>query len=486
MRVLSFFKQAVAGLCLAGIMASCDKEQPVANNPEVNFHSSIGSLLKVSGSDGTMWDAGDAIGIFMKSAGEPLSSSTIAGNASNKKYATTGGTVVTFVPENGGISFPNSGNVDFIAYYPYQVGLNANLDWNVDVADQSSQKDLIVLYSNDATGKNAQNTNVGLGFKHVMSKFVMTVGSELGESLNGLKIEFDGVHTQSVFSIADGSLTDDPSSKGTVEALTASNGALSEAVLLPAADLTGAKIKFTLGNKVYEWEFPAGANFEGGKKYVYDFTLKEATIYLNGTGTIEAWVGVDGGNQDANFTEEIDPVEPGGRVVILNEQFGSLRSDNGTFAAAGYTGNTTFNNFNHFDFYPNPFTYTVSGTDIRVTTLVFAHFWIPATTGSYFQISGLPANMTDIALSFEMLAGTANREANILQIVCDGNTLSPTNSDMDTHVFPTNTAASLKNFEISIPDGTTTIRLENSSFGAAADATNSAWRVGNIKIEAVK
>ena len=483
MRALNCFKQVVSGLFLVGVMASCNKEKPVNENLEANFQGSIGSLVKVSGSDGNVWDAGDAIGIYMKNAGTALSSSTIVNGASNRKYATLTGSSV-FTSQNGGIRFPETGNVDFISYYPYG-NVNGDFKMNVDVANQASQKDLIVMYSNNAISQSADNPNVGLYFKHVMSKFVLNIGSN-AVSLSGLKVEFVGVNTQSVFSVTDGSLTDDPSSKGSVVALTAANGAtaVSEAVLLPANNLTDAKIKFTVGGNDFFWDMP-GMNYEAAKKYTYTFNLKEddgGLVLVNISAAIEGWTGVDGGSHDII----VDNNNPGGRQVILDERFGSLRSDNGTFAAAGYTGNTTFNNFNHFDFYPNPFTYTVSGTDVRVTTLVFAHFWIPATTGSYFEVSGLPANMTDITLSFDMVAGTANREANILQIVCDGNTLSPTNSDMDAHVFPTNTATSLKGFEVSIPNGTTTIRLYNSSFGAAAETTNSAWRVGNIKIEAVK
>jgi len=428
-------------------------------------------MLKVSGNEGTTWDAGDEIGIFMKTAGQTLSSSTIVGDASNKRYTTTGGTVVTFIPMDGPIVFPTTGNVDFIAYYPYR-SVDVDFKVNIDVSNQSSQKDVILLYSDDATGKNAQNANVGLLFKHKMSKFVLTVNSEIGENINGLKIEFVGVKTQSVFSVIDGSLTDNLSSTGTILTLTAPNGAMSEAVLLPVTNLNDAKIKFTLGSKVYEWQIPDGTDYEGGKKYTYNFTLREKGVVLNGTGTIEGWDEVDGGDQDADEGDSETN-------LILHEQFGGLNNGDNSWTDAGYSGYIPLANYNHFDYFP-PYTYSVAGTDVRVTTLNYAHFWIPAVADNFFQISGLPSGMTDIVLTFDLLAGTAGgRPANTLHIVCNGTVLSPTNSEMDTHNFTGTGAAQIKGFEINIPNGTTTVRFNNSN-------TDSGWRLANIKIVAEK
>lgn len=63
---------------------------------------------------GNTWNANDEVGIYMMNAGSGIEAAT----AQNKKYiAQTNGTL-TAAPGNG-IYLPESGNVDFIAYYPY-------------------------------------------------------------------------------------------------------------------------------------------------------------------------------------------------------------------------------------------------------------------------------------------------------------------------------------------------------------------------------
>ena len=480
------FKKLIAVFSVAGILVSCGKDKPNEQD-EVNFNSSIQGLLKVSGADGNVWDAGDAIGIYMKNAGAALSSSTMVSGANNRKYATTaGGANVSFAPQSGSIYFPEDGNVDFIAYYPHG-NVNGDFNMNIDVTNQTSQKDVMFMYSANATSQSKANKDVALSFGHVMSKFVLNVEAE---TVNGLKAEIAGVKTKSVFSIADGSLTDDQTSAGTIEALTTVKSATTatiEAILLPATNLTGATIKFTLGSKAYVWNIPV-ANYESGKKYTYNFNLNaisSSEVFLDATGSIVPWNNVPPVNVNFSDITVISSGNPGDREQILLERFGSLSQTEFQTALGITANNTSVANFVSKELFdmkaPIAYRCAFSRADIRVTSTLASHTWLPANNDAEFEVSGLPADMTSILLSFDMMSNGAGKPANQIQIRCNGNLMSSTGSNMDTHTFTSTNATGLVRFEFTVPDGTTTV-----GFFGAAGKNDTGFRIANIKIEAIK
>ena len=80
---------------------------------------------------GNTWNANDEVGIYMMNAGSGIEAAT----AQNKKYiAQTNGTL-TAAPGNG-IYLPESGNVDFIAYYHYNTSVSGYKLADI-VSDQS-------------------------------------------------------------------------------------------------------------------------------------------------------------------------------------------------------------------------------------------------------------------------------------------------------------------------------------------------------------
>jgi hypothetical protein len=457
----------------------------------VNFRSSIHGLLKVSGPDGNQWDAGDEIGIFMKGGGDALTSSSIVGGANNRRYAATGGGAnVSFAALGGSnIYFPDDGNVDFIAYYPFG-SVNSEFKMNINVADQSSQtahKNVTVLYSDNAVDESKTSTDVALSFSHIMTKFVLNVEAE---TVNGLKVELVGVKTRSSFSVADGSLTDDQMSTGTIEALTTginATTATAEAALLPATNLTGATVKFTIGSKAYLWNIPAG-NYEAGKKYTFNFNLNAVSsseVLLNAIGSIAPWITVTPVNVPFTDITTISNVNPGERELIIHERFGSLTQSEFQSALGITTTNTSVANFASKGLFdagaPIAYRCVFTRADVRVTTTLTSHTWLPANNDAEFEISGLPADMTSILLSFDMMSNGTGKPANQIQIRCNGTILSPTGSNMDTHTFTSTNAPGLIRFEFSIPDGTTTV-----GFFGASGINDTGFRIANIKIEAVK
>ena len=92
---------------------------------------------------GNTWNANDEVGIYMMNAGGTIDAAT----AQNKKYiAQTNGTLTA--ASGNGIYLPESGSVDFIAYYPYTTSVSGNkIAVNVPLPKLNSPSVLIPFMS---------------------------------------------------------------------------------------------------------------------------------------------------------------------------------------------------------------------------------------------------------------------------------------------------------------------------------------------------
>jgi len=297
---MKFSKILLAILLTVFAFISCSDDDPKIYNPSaVRFDASIGEQgninLKMSGA---AWDPNDQIGVFMKKAGQGLAGN-IVGLADNIKHTTPGNGKFSPALLSEGIEYPADGsNVDFIAYYPYTTPVT-NYVYKVNVANQASQPNIDLLYSNNATNMNSGSTkNVGLNFTHELTKIVINVeaGTGIG-SLAGLVTTLTGTNTQADFALADGTLTS-ASSVTDIQMLTAQSGIkmVSEAIVLPAAATAGRTILFTLGTQTFKWDVPATTAFEKGKRYTYDAVLSvDGVDFITPDATITDWTDVPGG-----------------------------------------------------------------------------------------------------------------------------------------------------------------------------------------------
>lgn len=257
------------------------------------FTTAISSHTRVSDSQ---WENADAIGVYMKTNGQTLS--TTSALASNKKHttATAQGDFV-FATDADKIFFPEDGsNVDFIAYYPYKTAI-ADFKYPVNLAGDQTGKipELDLLYSNDQTNKNNTATAVNLKFHHKLSIIQLNITDLGAKDLTGIIVKISGTTTASSFSLADGTFTDTPSSVADIVAETTAtnNTATSKAIILPVDALNGAKISFNIpshGN-TYTWDIPAGQKYESGNRYKYEVEVNSATgqIVVNLSSNIEGW-----------------------------------------------------------------------------------------------------------------------------------------------------------------------------------------------------
>lgn len=270
---------------------------------------------------GNTWNANDEVGIYMMNAGGTIDAAT----AQNKKYiAQTNGTLTA--ASGNGIYLPESGSVDFIAYYPYTTSVSGN-KIAVNVSDQSKPAAIDLIYSNGTKGVAATtSSNISLTFTHKLSKMTINVSKDATiETLNGLTIDMNGISTEGEFNLGNGTLT---ATAGTNQKDVAMNvnaeGTTATAIILPTAastDQTAVTLKFNLAGKSYTYTLTDTSIFEEGKNVTFNANLSinnGKPVVTVGTATIEDWTEKPGGDINVDFDGE---VQPGKETVVLDESF---------------------------------------------------------------------------------------------------------------------------------------------------------------------
>ena len=243
----------------------------------------------------------------------------------NKKYiAQTNGTLTA--ASGNGIYLPESGSVDFIAYYPYTTSVSGN-KIAVNVSDQSKPAAIDLIYSNGTKGVAATtSSNISLTFTHKLSKMTINVSKDATiETLNGLTIDMNGISTEGEFNLGNGTLT---ATAGTNQKDVAMNvnaeGTTATAIILPTAastDQTAVTLKFNLAGKSYTYTLTDASIFEEGKNVTFNANLSinnGKPVVTVGTATIEDWTEKPGGDINVDFDGE---VQPGKETVVLDAPF---------------------------------------------------------------------------------------------------------------------------------------------------------------------
>ena len=283
---------------------------------------------------GNTWNANDEVGIYMMNAGSGIEAAT----AQNKKYiAQTNGTL-TAAPGNG-IYLPESGNVDFIAYYPYTTSVSGN-KLAVNVTDQSNPAAIDLIYSNGTKGVAATTaTTISLGFTHQLTKVTLNVTKdETIETLNGLGVNIKGISTEGEFNLADGTLTATAGTNNKDVAMyidAQGTTATATAIILPTAastDQTSLNLTFNLNGQSFTHTISDASIFEKGTNVSFNAKLSinnGKPVVTVGNATISNWTEKPGGDINVDFD---GGTQPGGETVVLDESFatgqGSFTIDN--------------------------------------------------------------------------------------------------------------------------------------------------------------
>jgi len=271
---------------------------------------------------GNTWNANDEVGIYMMNAGSGIEAAT----AQNKKYiAQTNGTL-TAAPSNG-IYLPESGNVDFIAYYPYTTSVSGN-------------KLAVNVFSKGTKGVAATTaTTISLGFTHQLTKVTLNVTKdETIETLNGLGVNIKGISTEGEFNLADGTLTATAGTNNKDVAMyidAQGTTATATAIILPTAastDQTSLNLTFNLNGQSFTHTISDASIFEKGTNVSFNAKLSinnGKPVVTVGNATISNWTEKPGGDINVDFD---GGTQPGGETVVLDESFatgqGSFTIDN--------------------------------------------------------------------------------------------------------------------------------------------------------------
>jgi hypothetical protein len=280
------------------LLASCSQDELQQNNNsgvEVQFTS--GNIATVqtrtsidNGSGETQWSASDFVGIFM----------TGSAIANNKKYLASTAGILSADGNGNQLFYPPSGNVDFIAYYPWKNGQTLG-DCDLNVTAQTDPAEIDLLYSNNATSKNKTSGTVTLDFVHALSKLKLTVTKDGAgvNSLLGLAVNIRGMNRQARINLANGSISSPSDVNDVVPLVTQTPDHTTdgkyEAILIPG-DITDATVEFSInGGDTYIWNIGTalGNVLTGGKLYEYTVTLKKTGISVSSC-TITPWKGTDG------------------------------------------------------------------------------------------------------------------------------------------------------------------------------------------------
>ena len=191
-----------------GCRVDITQEPLAANGLEASLNTNIPmSTLKMTGNQ---FEPQDEVGLYMKKAGQDL---TVAGSiyldVNNKQMSFIGQKLIS----TPALNYPKSGNVDFIAYYPYTPAVNNDFTFDVSVAGQEKRLPVELLYSNNIRQQAPTTSEVTLNFFYSYAKLAITVKS--GENSPLVEADFEdmtaslkGMFTKAKFNIANGTLTD--------------------------------------------------------------------------------------------------------------------------------------------------------------------------------------------------------------------------------------------------------------------------------------
>lgn len=306
-----FYLGALSALVLTGCKDNDDNSEWMTDG--VVFTSHIEGM--VSRASGSAWSDGDKVGIYMNAGGTDFE---------NYEYTASADGALTAAGKT--LKYPEEGTADFFAYYPYQTSIS-NKTYAVNVSDQSDPTKIDLLYATKTGISNGEAVN--FAFSHQLSQIVINVShDETIANLNGLKIQVKGMNTQASFALADGTLTS-TDSKADFDMNVNAEGTTAEAIVIPTADLTGAKLVFTLNGIDFTWDMTVsgGGGFVKGTKYTYKASLSmtngQGSVNM-GNATIDPWTEQAGGNINVDFGEG---TQTGGEVVVLDEPFANGQGD---------------------------------------------------------------------------------------------------------------------------------------------------------------
>lgn len=322
----------ISNLLYTGALSTLALMSCTNNDDNSEWYGSEGIVFTTaiqSRVSGNTWNANDEVGIYMMNSGSGIEAAT----AQNKKYiAQTNGTLTA--ASGNGIYLPESGNVDFIAYYPYTTSVSGN-KLAVNVSDQSNPAAIDLIYSNGTKGVAATTaTTISLEFTHQLTKVTLNVTKdETIETLNGLGVNIKGISTEGEFNLADGTLTATAGTNNKDVAMyidAQGTTATATAIILPTAastDQTSLNLTFNLNGQSFTHTISDASIFEKGTNVSFNAKLSinnGKPVVTVGNATINNWTGKPSGDINVDFD---GGTQPGEETVVFEESFATSQGN---------------------------------------------------------------------------------------------------------------------------------------------------------------
>ena len=313
MKKFNFLYIAAAALLFA---ACANEEDGIGNNGPVaaTVKADISNNIKTRGTaDNNSWTAGDAIGVYVTSSGYTT--------GHNKKYVTKNGDGTFEAADNNNtIYFKNNEETTFSAYYPYSESLkNGKMDWNMDEVKANQPCKADVLFASGATASKASPTvnftDAEHRFKHCMSLVEFKIKPGQGVKYNNYRlnrIELKGIFRSGQFDTRTGAVItigDRGSIRRDFDDVYFENEESFAYIMLPQSlesNKMDIEIYLLLNDSEVKYTTPitpsTNGQFEGGKKYTYNITVKNTGITIENA-NIVPWGNGDSSDLDAEIEQ---------------------------------------------------------------------------------------------------------------------------------------------------------------------------------------
>lgn len=311
MKKFRFLYIAAAALLFA---ACANEEDGIGNNGPVaaTVKADISNNIKTRGTaDNDSWTAGDAIGVYASSSGYTT--------GDNKKYVTTNGDGTFEAADNNNIIyFKDNKETTFSAYYPYSESLtDGKMDWNMAEVEENQPCMADVLFASGATASKASPivnfTDIEHRFKHCMSLVEFKIKPGQGVKYNNYKfnrLELKGIFRSGKFDTRTGSV-ETAGDRGSISRNFDDVSFESEKsfayIMLPQSlesNKMDIEIYLLLNDSEVKYTThitpSTNGQFEGGKKYTYNISVKNTGITIEDA-NIFPWENGDSGDLEADI-----------------------------------------------------------------------------------------------------------------------------------------------------------------------------------------
>ena len=298
---------------VALLFAACTNEEDgIGNNGPVaaTVQADIVKNITRATTDDT-WSKNDAIGVYATSTGNTT--------GDNKKYVTTNGDGTFEAADNNNIIyFKDNKETTFSAYYPYSESLtDGKMDWNMAEVVENQPCMADVLFASGATASKASPivnfTDVEHRFKHCMSLVEFKIKPGQGVKYNNYRfnrLELKGIFRSGQFDTRTGAVItigDRGSIRRDFDDVYFENEESFAYIMLPQSlesNKMDIEIYLLLNDSEVKYTTPitpsTNGQFEGGKKYTYNITVKNTGITIEDA-NIYPWENGDSGDLDADI-----------------------------------------------------------------------------------------------------------------------------------------------------------------------------------------